>query len=148
MRLAHAHEWPWGDPALGLVRDVSPRCDVAASRQWCGFPIHVCFFSKWDWLFTGKDKNVGKSLRYRLKNQGIFRDLAVSYSRKQKGQWKRSTPWKINVLNLQITHKKKGKWSEPNLQGIMFQPLIFQSVDLCNPLWVSVCSLQVNLDPK
>ena len=28
--------------------------------------------------------------------------------------------------NLQITHEKKGKWSEPNLHGIMFQPLIFR----------------------
>ena len=27
-----------------------------------------------------------------------------------------------------ITHEKKGKWSEPNLQGIMFQPLIFRGV--------------------
>jgi len=25
------------------------------------------------------------------------------------------TPWKINGWNIQITHKKKGKWSEPNL---------------------------------
>ena len=39
-----------------------------------------------------------------------------------------STPWKINGWNLQITHEKKGKISEPNLQGIMFQPLIFQGV--------------------
>ena len=30
------------------------------------------------------------------------------------------TPWKINGWNLQITHEKKGTWSEPNLQGIMF----------------------------
>ena len=27
----------------------------------------------------------------------------------------KSTPWKINGWNLQITHEKKGKWSEPNL---------------------------------
>ena len=30
------------------------------------------------------------------------------------------TPWKTNGWNLQITHEKKGTWSEPNLQGIMF----------------------------
>ena len=30
-----------------------------------------------------------------------------------------------------ITHEKKGKWSEQNLQQIMFQPLIFQG---CNNL--------------
>ena len=40
------------------------------------------------------------------------------------------TPWKINGWNLQITHEKKGTWSEPNLQGIMFQPLIFQGCKL------------------
>ena len=27
-----------------------------------------------------------------------------------------------------INHEKKGTWSEPNLQGIMFQPLIFRGV--------------------
>ena len=30
-------------------------------------------------------------------------------------QLKTFTPWKINSWNLQITHEKKGKWSEPNL---------------------------------
>ena len=38
-------------------------------------------------------------------------------------------PWKINGWNLQITDEKKGTWSEPNLQGIIFQPLIFRGVD-------------------
>ena len=28
---------------------------------------------------------------------------------------KHGTLWKINGWNLQITHEKKGKWSEPNL---------------------------------
>ena len=36
------------------------------------------------------------------------------------------TPWKTNGWNLQITHEKKGKWSEPNLQGIMCKMLIFK----------------------
>jgi len=36
------------------------------------------------------------------------------------------TPWKINGWNLQPSPIWKGKWSEPNLQGIMFQPLIFR----------------------
>ena len=37
-----------------------------------------------------------------------------------------STPWKINGWNIQITHEKKGKWSEPNPYEDMFQLLIFQ----------------------
>ena len=32
------------------------------------------------------------------------------------------------MVHLQITHEKKGKWSKPNLLGIMFQPLIFRGV--------------------
>ena len=32
------------------------------------------------------------------------------------------------MIHLQITHEKKGKWSEPNLHEDMFQPLIFQGV--------------------
>ncbi len=28
---------------------------------------------------------------------------------------KKIAPWKINMVHLQITHWKKGKWSEPNL---------------------------------
>ena len=35
-----------------------------------------------------------------------------------------------------ITHEKKGKWSEPNLQGIMFRPIIFRGVFA--PLWVEL----------
>ena len=41
------------------------------------------------------------------------------------------TPWKINGWNIQITHEKKGKWSEPNLYEDMFQPLIFQGLPSC-----------------
>ena len=38
-----------------------------------------------------------------------------------------TTPWNLEDERLEpttITHEKKGKWSEPNLHGIMFQPLI------------------------
>ena len=35
-------------------------------------------------------------------------------------QTKQPTPWKINGWNLQITHEKKGTWSEPNLHEDMF----------------------------
>ena len=41
----------------------------------------------------------------------------------------RCAPWKINSWNLQIIHEKKGTWSEPNLQWIIFQPLTFRGVD-------------------
>ena len=34
--------------------------------------------------------------------------------------WYLPTPWKINMVHLQITHEKKGKWSEPNLHEDMF----------------------------
>ena len=30
------------------------------------------------------------------------------------------TPWKMNMVHLQITNEKKGKWSEPNLHEDMF----------------------------
>ena len=36
-----------------------------------------------------------------------------------------STPWKIHMEPTNHPFKK-GKWSEPNLHGIMVQPLIFQ----------------------
>ena len=32
------------------------------------------------------------------------------------------------MVHLQITHEKKGTWSEPNLHEDMFQPLIFRGV--------------------
>ena len=43
--------------------------------------------------------------------------------------YRKVTPWKINGWNLRITHvKRRMIWTEPNLQGIMFQPLIFRGV--------------------
>ena len=42
--------------------------------------------------------------------------------------YRRVTPWTINGWNLQNHPFYKGEWSEPNLQGIMFQPLIFRGV--------------------
>ena len=65
----------WGDPDLSLVRDVSARCDVAASRQWCGFPIHVWFFTKMRLAFTGcRTKTQGKVSSIDC-NQRLFGDL-------------------------------------------------------------------------
>ena len=43
--------------------------------------------------------------------------------------------------NLLINHELKGKWSEPNLQGIMFLPLIFQGA-LNNPCLIQGISLR------
>jgi len=42
-------------------------------------------------------------------------------------------------MNGWITHEKKGKLSEPNLQQIMFQPLIFRGViTLCKIFWRNI----------
>ena len=57
-------------------------------------------------LFGEKKCNVsGTKLHHRRPKQKTLAEIAP----------KKFAPWKINMVHLQITHWKKGKWSEPNL---------------------------------
>ena len=47
-----------------------------------------------------------------------------------------NTPWKINGWNLRITHKKKGKWSEPSTSMRTWSMWVFPKMGVKPPKWM------------
>lgn len=64
-------------------------------------------------------------------------------------QWNKHTTWKINIVHLQITHEKNGKWSEPSTSMRFHgtQPLIFREGNPTQPWGNSLPCLHQSIRP-